>query len=172
MFILTADHGRTDVEPHAEDQKLLPDLLGVLPAGSHVAVNGGIGYIYLSKPEEAVLTAMAAVIESNPKLAAAIASVRPRHGDDSPRAGDLIVTLRQGHYFNNPGSGSQHGSTYPQDLGVPLLVAMPGAGGVHVTQPVRTTQIARTIADYLGFPMELADPALPVRRRVRTSMGQ
>ncbi len=170
MFILTADHGRTEVVPHAEDRTLAADLARVLPAGAHVAVNGGMGYIYLGRPDPAELPAMAAALESDPRFSAAIASVRPHTGDDPARAGDLIVTLRQGHYFNNPGTGSHHGSIYSEDTAVPLLVAVPGTQGTHISEPVRTTQIARTIADYLGFAMDGADPPLPVRRRMRMAI--
>lgn len=172
MFILTADHGRSDVEPHPEDRTLVADLSAALPAGTHVAVNGGIGYIYLAQPDHAALPSLAAVLESDPKLSAAIASVRPRTADDPVRAGDLVVTLRRGHYFNNPGSGSQHGGVSAEDLAVPLVVAVPGTAGTHVSGPASITQIARTIADYLGFNMESAGPALPVRRRIRMSVGQ
>jgi arylsulfatase A-like enzyme len=90
-----------------------------------------------------------------------------RGPEDSPRAGDLIVTLLPGHYFGNTGVGSDHGSVYSGDLNVPLLVAMPGGAGGHVDDAVSITQVARTIAGYLGFPMDSADEALPVRRRGR-----
>jgi hypothetical protein len=93
-----------------------------------------------------------------------VAAVRVRGPGDSPRDGDLILTLQPGHYFGNTGVGSDHGSVYSGDLNVPLLVAMPGGAGGHVDDPVSITQVARTIAGYLGFPMDSADEALPVRR--------
>jgi len=170
MFILTADHGRTDVVPHPEDRQLAAGLAAALPPGTRLAVNGGVGYLYLEHPDPEALPAMAAALQEDPRFAAAVASVRPRSGDDSRRTGDLVVTLRQGHYFGNPGVGSHHGSVYAGDLGVPLLVARPGATTKHVAEPASITQIARTIADFLGFAMEWADPPLPVR--VRMSVRQ
>jgi hypothetical protein len=86
--------------------------------------------------------------------------------------GDLIVTLRAGHYFANPGTGSHHGSLYPEDLAIPILVAAPNLSAGHRTEAVSITQIAHTLADYLGFVMESADPPLPIRTRVRTSTRQ
>jgi len=82
------------------------------------------------------------------------------------------VTLREGHYFGNPGTGSHHGSVYAGDLGVPLVVAAPGVAARNVADPVSITQIARTIADYLGFAMESADPALPLQPRRRLATRQ
>ena len=89
--------------------------------------------------------------------------MRVRGPGDSPRAGDLIVTLKPGHYFGNTGKGSDHGSVYSGDLNVPLLVAMPGGAAGHVDDAVSITQVAGTIAGYLGFRMDSADEALPVR---------
>ena len=81
------------------------------------------------------------------------------------------MTLQPGHYFGNTGVGSDHGSVYSGDLNVPLLVAMPGGAGGHTTDPVSITQVAGTIAGYLGFPMDSADEALPVRRAPRDRVG-
>ena len=103
------------------------------------------------------------------RLSSAVAAVRVRGAEDSPRDGDLILTLQPGHYFGNTGVGSDHGSVYNGDLNVPLLVAMPGGAGGHMDDPVSITQVARTIAGYLGFPMDSADAPLPVRRRGRSS---
>jgi hypothetical protein len=75
--------------------------------------------------------------------------------------------LRPGHYFGNTGKGSHHGAPTQDDLNVPLVVAMPGAGGARMEDAVSVTQVARTIADYLGFALENAAPALPVWHEMR-----
>jgi hypothetical protein len=44
---------------------------------------------------------------------------------------------------------------------------MPGAGSARMEDAVSVTQVARTIADYLGFPLENVAPALPVLHELR-----
>jgi predicted AlkP superfamily pyrophosphatase or phosphodiesterase len=170
LFVLVSDHGRTDLAPNSEDLTLKTDLQAALPAGATVAENGGMAYIYLDRPGLVDLPKLAAALVRDAKLSSAVAAVRVRGAGDSPRDGDLIVTLQPGHYFGNTGVGSDHGSVYSGDLNVPLLVAMPGSAGGHTTDPVSITQIAGTIAGYLGFPMDSADEALPVRRAPRDSV--
>jgi phosphonoacetate hydrolase len=167
LVVVTADHGRTDVKPNAEDAGLETNLRATLPRGAHLAMNGGIGYVYLPDRNRDALAAVAAAIRHD-----AIASVRVRTGDDPERAGDLIITLKQGHYFNNSSNGSQHGGVYPEDMAIPLVVAVPGMAGGQITEPVRNTQIARTIADFLGFAMETADPPLPVLKPDKRAVRQ
>ena len=167
LFVLVSDHGRTSLVPYSEDPFLKTDLQAALPAGATVAENGGMAYIYLDQPGLVDLSSLAAALVRDARLGSAVAAVRVRSAEDSPRAGDLIVTLLPGHYFGNTGVGSDHGSVYSGDLNVPLLVAMPGGAGGHVDDAVSITQVARTIAGYLGFPMDSADEALPVRRRGR-----
>lgn len=161
MFVLTSDHGRTDAVAHSEDAGLQRALEAALPAGARVAQNGGSAYIYLDHPSPE----LPALLEN--RFASAIESVRPRAPADPQRAGDLLVMLRAGHYFGNSGRGSEHGAATAADLDVPLLVASPGVAGGHTAGAVSVTQIARTIADFIGFPMETADPPLPVVRERR-----
>ncbi len=172
MFILTADHGRTDVEPHPEDTTLLADLAGALPDGARVAANGGVAYVYLGSEERSRAAEVVAALSAEPRLGLSVASARVRREGENPRKGDIIVSLWRGHYFNNTGAGSQHGSVYAEDTAIPLLVAMPGVPGSHRSETVSVTQVARTVADWLGFAMEGADPALPVRARARTATRQ
>jgi predicted AlkP superfamily pyrophosphatase or phosphodiesterase len=162
LFVLVSDHGRTDLVANSEDRTLKADLQAALPAGATIAENGGIGYIYLDQPGLVDLPKLAAALMQDARLSPAVAAVRVRGAEDSPREGDLIVTLRPGHYFGNTGVGSDHGSIYSGDLNVPLLVAMPGGARGHVTDPVSITQVARTVAGYLCFRMDSADKALPV----------
>ena len=170
LFVLVSDHGRTDLAPNSEDLTLKTDFEAALPAGATVAENGGMAYIYLRQPGLADLPKLAAALVQDAKLSAAVAAVRVRGAGDSPRDGDLIVTLQPGHYFGNTGVGSDHGSVYSGDLNVPLLVAMPGGAGGHTAVPVSITQVAGTIAGYLGFRMDSADEPLPVGRAPRDSV--
>jgi hypothetical protein len=128
-----------------------------------------MAYVYLkgeswteAPPEEALGAAWRELSE-DPLLARAVESVRTRTGKDSPRAGELIVSLRPGHYFGNRGVGSHHGSVHDPDRSVPLILAQGGVPAGRREERVSTTQVARTFADYVGFPLEGADPALPVR---------
>lgn len=157
LFLLTSDHGRSDAVVHAEDVTLQSDLQASLPPGAHLAINGGMAFVYLPQPDPRIAT------EIERRFASTIASVRPTGSEDPSRSGDLIVTLRPGHYFGNTGVGSHHGAASDADRNVPLLVAMPHLSGGHIDTPVSITQIARTIADWVGFPMETADPPLPLR---------
>jgi len=170
LLVLVSDHGRTDLAPNSEDLTLKTDFEAALPAGATVAENGGMAYIYLRQPGLADLPKLAAALVQDAKLSAAVAAVRVRGAGDSPRDGDLIVTLQPGHYFGNTGAGSDHGSVYSGDLNVPLLVAMPGGAGGHTAVPVSITQVAGTIAGYLGFRMDSADEPLPVGRAPRDSV--
>jgi predicted AlkP superfamily pyrophosphatase or phosphodiesterase len=171
LFVLVSDHGRTGLVPYSEDPFLKADLQAALPSGSTVAENGGMAHIYLNQPGLVDLSKLAAALLQDARLSSAVADVRMRGTEDSPRAGDLIVTLQPGHYFGNTGVGSEHGSVYSGDLNVPLLVAVPGGAGGHVEDAVSITQVAGTIAGYLGFPMNSADEALPVLRAPRARIG-
>jgi predicted AlkP superfamily pyrophosphatase or phosphodiesterase len=167
MFVLVSDHGRTDLVANSEDPSLKADLQAALPAGSVIAANGGMGYIYLDQPGLVDLPKLAAALVQDAKLSPAVAAARVRRTEDSPRGGDLVLTLQPGHYFGNTGVGSDHGSVYSGDLNVPLVVARPGGASGHVDDAVSITQVAGTIAGYLGFRMDSADQALPMRRARR-----
>jgi len=160
MFVMTSDHGRTEVQAHPEDLTLAADLLAALPAHSQIAKNGGMAFVYLDHPEQEDLTKLAATLAA---ASPAVAFVRARSAEDCARAGDLIVALQPGHYFDNDGTGSQHGSPYRDDLEVPMVVSAPGVPGGHTDIPVYITQVAGTIAGFLAFPMDSAAPALPLR---------
>jgi hypothetical protein len=63
LFVITADHGRTDAELHSEDLTLAADLRAALGRAGydsdrvHVATNGGMAYIYLKAGEWSELPA-------------------------------------------------------------------------------------------------------------------
>ena len=156
LFLLVSDHGRTDSVAHAEDVDLLAKLTAALPPGARVAHNTGTAYVYLEQPAPGLAVAL------EKAFPAAIAGVRARNEGDPARAGELIVTLRAGHYFGNDGTGSHHGGVACEDLSIPLVVAAGGIAPGHSAAEVNVTRVARTIADYVGFPMESAAPALPI----------
>ena len=174
LFIITSDHGRTDAVLNPEDLTIAADLQAALArAGfeaerARVAANGGTAYIYLKgaswtqpPPEEEVRAALRELSE-DPLLERVVDSLRLRSPEDSPRAGDILVTLKPDHYFGNHGAGSHHGSIWVPDLAVPLILAQGGLRAGHFAERVRNTQVARSIADYLGFSIEGADAGLPV----------
>ncbi len=155
LFLLTSDHGRTDVTEHAEDLTLLAEMRDALPEGTRIAQSGGMAFVYLPQADAA---AGARLLEKFPQT---VESVRPRAANESARGGDLVVTLRPGHYFGKS-SGSHHGAPTQGDLNVPMVVAMPGVAGGRSEDEVSVAQVARTIAEFVGFPMEGTAPALPL----------
>jgi hypothetical protein len=176
LVLVTADHGRTDAVANPEDRTLARDLeAAVLRAGFssgqvYLAANGGMAHVYLRSgadwaepPPAEALAAAVREIGADPVLAPAVATARPREVSDPARAGDLLVFLRAGHYFGNTGVGSHHGNADPLDLAVPLVVARPGAPGGHTDLPAGITQIAATVAEFLGFVLaDGADPPLEI----------
>jgi Type I phosphodiesterase / nucleotide pyrophosphatase len=73
---------------------------------------------------------------------------------DSSRTGDVLLLLKQGHYFGNTATeGAQHGSIYPTDRSVPVALALGGVNPGRSPVPLSIADIARIIATYLGFTM-------------------
>jgi len=179
LFVITADHGRTDAVLNPEDLTIAADLQAALARAGfdadrmRLATNGGMAYVYLKgaswteAPLEEEVRAALGELTGDPLLERVVESVRLRSEEDSPRAGDLLVLLKPDHYFGNRGLGSHHGSQYEPDLAVPLILAQGGIAAGRSAERVSTTQVARTIADYLGFPIEGAEPRLPVSWPVR-----
>ena len=87
LFVLVSDHGRTDLVPYSEDPFLKADLQAALPAGATVAENGGMAYIYLDQPGLVDLPKLAAALVQDARLSSAVAAVRVRGPEDSPRDG-------------------------------------------------------------------------------------
>ena len=104
LFVLTSDHGRTDVVEHAEDLTLQAEMQAVLPAGAHIAQSGGMAFIYLERPDASVAARLEAAF---PQV---VESVWARGAADAARSGDLVVSLRAGHYFGHSDRGSHHGA--------------------------------------------------------------
>lgn len=185
LFVITADHGRTDAVYHSEDldlaYRISLDLNRVAgSAGPALLVpDGGMAYIYVPAGEDAAPIAHELVFD--PLLESAVDAVLLRHAPangyrlvprghvlrrlppqwaalvnalDSPRIGDILVILKEGHYFGNNGSGSNHGSIFAGDLGVPLILAQGGVVAGRSSEPVSNTGIAASIAAYLDVPPE------------------
>jgi hypothetical protein len=73
--------------------------------------------------------------------------------ESDPRVPDVIGIAQYGVvYTSHKAKIAEHGGDHPEDRNVPILVAWPGAtGGLNVTAPVETTQIAPTILELLGL---------------------
>lgn len=103
------------------------------------------------------------------------------HGLNSERSGDILILLKESSYFEHWdiirwGNQADHGGLHGASLKVPIIVAGRNVkldptkcreikNGNHCFDVVRTVNIARTIADYLGFDDKLkeAKEALPVK---------
>jgi len=175
MIVVTADHGRTDAVANPEDRTLARDLTAAIARAGftndqiRLAINGGMAYVYLKNgdswaqlppPEKAA--AVVREIGADAALANSVSYARLRQDSDSPRSGDLVVFLKPGHYFGNTGLGSHHGNADALDLAVPLVIAQPGGPAGHTGLDAGITRIAATVAGFLGFAADGADPALEI----------
>lgn len=84
---------------------------------------------------------------------------RSFHPDRSP---DVLVQLEQGVATHPEGTG--HGTPYPYDQHVPLIVLGAGAPGTTYAEPVHVVDIAPTIATLVGvsMPKDLDGQPLPL----------
>jgi len=184
LFVMTSDHGRTELQTHPEDENLADwighDLARVSgPSGARLVGNGGMAYVYMPS-ESQVMDAAYEIISDpmlEPLLESLLARASPGEGYhlvqrgrdltrllsldqmllnalDSIRTSDIILLLKEGHYFGNSGHGSEHGSIFPGDLGVPLILAQGGVVPMRSEATLSTTQVAATIAAYLGIPAD------------------
>ncbi len=84
-------------------------------------------------------------------------SRRLRHGFDVDRSGDIFVVLRPG-YLPEPSDVTTHGSPWPADAEVPLVLWGAGVRPGVVARPVRAVDLAPTLAALLGVqPSEVLD---------------
>ena len=186
LFIITSDHGRTDAQIHPEDLHLADDISAVLMSAAattaQLARNGGMAYIY-AQDADAIRVARALAAEASLQSAmdcvlvrqngyrlmqpnGDLADVPPNRRDliagmDGARAGNIVILLKQGHYFGNDGHGSDHGNIAREDLNVPLILANPSIAAFRSTAAVSNTQIAATIAAVLNITAEGIGPPLP-----------
>jgi arylsulfatase A-like enzyme len=77
-----------------------------------------------------------------------------RRLDELELAGDTLIVFSADHgeEFGEHG-GEAHGDLYPEDLHVPLLVALPGGKPARVPNEVGLIDVAPTIASALGVPI-------------------
>ncbi|MFB3826298.1 MAG: alkaline phosphatase family protein [Bryobacteraceae bacterium] len=178
LFVLAADHGRTTALPFPEGRQAQAALDAALgragDPGGRVSFNGGMAHVYTSAPDatahEITLSTLGDAIDS--VLVREGEGYRVHGGDGraapeltlrlaSARSGDVLILLKPGLYFGNQGTGSQHGSIHAEDLAVPLALAGGGLLAKTCAEPASTTQVASTIAAFLGFQMMDAEPPLP-----------
>ena len=76
--------------------------------------------------------------------------------EKDPRVPDVIGIAQYGVvYTGHKAKIAEHGGDHPEDRNVPIIVVWRGAtGGLNVTAPVETTQIAPTILELLGLSSE------------------
>jgi len=209
LFVITADHGQTNVGTSA---RIGEKLASVASADVRTADNGGMVHLYVKRAhsgwpepprmEEDIRPAAENLTRSeeakeftwkilvrDPEQGYLVytggdAPYRALSKDDdlkekkeliqglnSPRSGDILVLLKPGTYTRETtgwlfglagwGEAANHGSIFESDLAVPLILAGGGVKPGVSTQPASTVNIARTIADYLGFSMPEAAERLP-----------
>ena len=74
-----------------------------------------------------------------------------RHSFDPERSADIILQLTE--YSISSSSWATHGSPYPYDTHVPLILWLPGVVGSRISDPVRIVDAAPTLASLLGIPV-------------------
>jgi hypothetical protein len=88
---------------------------------------------------------------------------RVRRSFHPDRCGDVTVIQKPYYLFTSPfATGTNHGTPYPYDTHVPLLVYGPGIAGGPRSEPVTPQAIAAIFAHFLGIePPSAADAPVP-----------
>jgi predicted AlkP superfamily pyrophosphatase or phosphodiesterase len=95
-----------------------------------------------------------------------------RHSFHPDRWSDVYLLFRENYVY--PASlPAHHGTPYPYDTHVPLIVVVPGQTPATVTRRVRSVDVAPTIASILGVtpPADLDGAELVEVVRVKTGTG-
>jgi predicted AlkP superfamily pyrophosphatase or phosphodiesterase len=82
------------------------------------------------------------------------------NGLDSARSGDIILlsNYNNKYYFSGEAHKGEHGHLYKDDTYIPLIFSGPSIKkNVALDTPARNIDMARTLADLLGFSMPDAD---------------
>lgn len=74
-----------------------------------------------------------------------------RRGYYPGRSGDLIWALRPYCFRGDPNAHGEHGSPYPYDTHVPLVLYGWGVRPGVYREPVSTADVAPTVAEILGI---------------------
>jgi predicted AlkP superfamily pyrophosphatase or phosphodiesterase len=172
-----AEHGQTAVRIHwdellAQIEPVIADAhrRGIVSAIPELRYEFGVifdfGDANVPVSESDALAALVAEeLEYNSFVLAAFTHRELREGDGggSPwfdlygrsfhpdRAPDVIVHVTEDHLITNRRVGTTHISPHAYDRDVPLIFAGPGIEGREYRQPVRTVDIAPTLAVLLGL---------------------
>ncbi|RLE59182.1 MAG: hypothetical protein DRJ32_05115 [Thermoprotei archaeon] len=160
MFVL-ADHGMSDTKP---SKMLLPSKdkhhWGVLTGIRHYLIDTGgtAAFIYL-KDKRDLEKAVKLILKSN--LADAIYSISPINsvngtledvGLNSPFAGDIFVSLKNGYQFSYPNEGA-HGGVSTQKIFMFMLGGVISSKLTYSNEIVSIVDVAPTICEFLGLPI-------------------
>jgi arylsulfatase A-like enzyme len=101
--------------------------------------------------------------EGNTNYVDAVDRIR---GFDSTRSGDIILLAKDGWYFADNKFNGEHGGLSPTESYIPLIFSGPTIRkGATDPTPARSIDMAKTLADLLGFSMPGADGSiLPVKK--------
>jgi predicted AlkP superfamily pyrophosphatase or phosphodiesterase len=93
-----------------------------------------------------------------------------RHSFVPGRSGDFVVEPAEGCLLSAYDGGTSHGSPWPYDRRVPLIVRGPGIAPGGVAGPAATVDLGPTLAAWLGVPTPdgLDGRVLPLREREAT----
>jgi arylsulfatase A-like enzyme len=74
------------------------------------------------------------------------------HNYHPERSPDLFLQLKPG-VLGWIGRGTSHGSPYPYDTHVPLVLMVPGSASGREDRPIQTVDLAPTLAAVIGLPV-------------------
>ena len=77
---------------------------------------------------------------------------RVRNSYNPDRSPDVLVQ-HEPWYLAQSGWGTTHGSLYPHDSAVPLIIAGPGIAASRIAERTRTVDLAPTLVSLVGIPV-------------------
>ncbi len=111
-------------------------------------------------------------VYTRPELANPETPVRPylrlfQNAYHDQRGPDLFIREHERVIVTSGKSGTTHGSPYSYDTHVPLILMGPGIPAVHVTDSVRTVDLAPTLCDLLGVSRDASFDGASLADRLR-----